>query len=344
MDVALLALRLALAALFALAAIAKLRDVAATRRAVTEFGLPAAAAAPAAWALPALELAAAGLLVPAATAPAGALLALALLLLFVIAIALALSRGRRPECNCFGAVHSEPAGPLTLARNLALAALAALLAAAGPGESLAGLQGATVAAVAASLGGAVLLGLVWFSWQLFQQNGRLLARVRALEEVTGLAEPERPLGGGLPLGSPLPDLVLAARDGSPRSLAELVRPGTTLALVFADPGCGGCRELAARLPALREELGGAFEPVLVSRGGDDYGAEVLAFVDVLAQRDREALAAFRVAAVPAAVLVDDRGLIASEPAIGPREVERLLRTLAGRPPELELVEVIGGMR
>ena len=168
--------------------------------------------------------------------------------------------------------------------------------------------------------------------------------MRALEEVTGLAEPERPFGGGLPLGAALPDLVLAGLDGAPRALAELVRPGTTLALVFSNPDCGGCRALAARLPALREELAGAVEPVLVTRGGTDFEPEVLAAVEILAQRDREALAAFRVAAVPAAVLVDERGLIASEPAIGEAAVEELLRSLAGPLPELNVIEMIGGIR
>ena len=52
------------------------------------------------------------------------MISLVLSLVFSVAIALSLARGRAPECHCFGQLHSAPAGPMTLARNAVLAALA----------------------------------------------------------------------------------------------------------------------------------------------------------------------------------------------------------------------------
>jgi hypothetical protein len=35
---------------------------------------------------------------------------LALLVLFIVAIAVTLARGRKPDCHCFGQLHSKPIG------------------------------------------------------------------------------------------------------------------------------------------------------------------------------------------------------------------------------------------
>jgi hypothetical protein len=48
-----------------------------------------------------------------------------------------LARGRQPDCRCFGQLHSAPVTWKTLVRNLTLAAVAVLVAAAGPGTGLA---------------------------------------------------------------------------------------------------------------------------------------------------------------------------------------------------------------
>jgi Methylamine utilisation protein MauE len=75
-----------------------------------DFGVPAALARPLGLLLSLSELAVAAALVPVATAWWGALGALALLLLFVVGISMNLARGRKPECHCFGQLHSAPAG------------------------------------------------------------------------------------------------------------------------------------------------------------------------------------------------------------------------------------------
>jgi hypothetical protein len=335
--------RIGLAAIFGFAAVGKLADSDATRRTLGEFGLSERLARVAALALPAAELAAVGLLIPNATARAGALLALVLLAAFVAGIVRSLLRGEQPDCNCFGGVHSAPVGPLTLARNLALAGVAGLVVIAGPGESLGALDSAVVLAVGGALAGLLLIGLAWFCWQLFKQNGRLLTRIRTLEEVTGITQSAPAQVGGLAEGEPAPDLVLAMPGGGRRSVLELLQPGIPVALVFSDPSCGGCKELTERLPALKAELDGVVEPVLVTRGADLHADSVDRGLNVLIQDDREALVAFALAAVPSAVIVDSDGRVASLPAVGEDAIVSLLHS-AGREPELDVIEVLGGSR
>ncbi len=126
-----LIVRLVLAVVLGVAGVAKLADRVSSGRTVVDFGVPERFASPVALLLPLAELTAAGLLVPRATARVGALLALLLLAFFVAAIVVNLSNGRRPDCHCFGQLHSAPVGWRTLVRNvvLALAAASVVLAA-----------------------------------------------------------------------------------------------------------------------------------------------------------------------------------------------------------------------
>ena len=120
----LLLARLLLALVFAVAGVAKLADREGSRRAVVDFGVPPILAAPLGLLLPLAELAVAVALIPPATALWGAWGALALLLLFVGGISFNLARGHKPDCRCFGQIHSSPAGWRTLLRNGVLAAVA----------------------------------------------------------------------------------------------------------------------------------------------------------------------------------------------------------------------------
>jgi uncharacterized membrane protein YphA (DoxX/SURF4 family) len=124
MDAALLIARFVLAALFILAGVAKLSDLKGSRKAIIEFGLPAVLASPLALLLPLAELGVGAALIPASSAWWGALGALGLLLLFLVGISINLARGKKPECHCFGQLHSAPAGWKTLVRNGVLAAVA----------------------------------------------------------------------------------------------------------------------------------------------------------------------------------------------------------------------------
>jgi thiol-disulfide isomerase/thioredoxin/uncharacterized membrane protein YphA (DoxX/SURF4 family) len=151
-DVATSAARLALAAVFALAAGAKVLDPAGTRRALGEFGVRARAARVLAWVVPAVEgLAAAGLLINP-TALVAAALAAALMLAFSVAIGRILRDGRRPDCNCFGQLQSTPIGWRVLARNALVGLAAIFVAATGPGDPIPPwLIAVALAAIATSL-------------------------------------------------------------------------------------------------------------------------------------------------------------------------------------------------
>ena len=92
MDMALLAARLVLAAVFLVAGLTKLADGTGSRRALDEFGVPSALVAPGAWLLPLAELAVAVLLLPSMSAWWGAIGALALLGAFVVGIAALVER------------------------------------------------------------------------------------------------------------------------------------------------------------------------------------------------------------------------------------------------------------
>src|SRR5262245_41806355 len=131
MPTALLVARLVLAAVFATAAIAKLRAPERTAETLADFRVTRPLIAPATYALPVAELAIAVLLIPAATAGAAALAAAVLLAAFSTAIGRVLARGEEVDCNCFGAAGSRPVGRGTLARDVALFALAAFVALAG---------------------------------------------------------------------------------------------------------------------------------------------------------------------------------------------------------------------
>jgi len=346
--VILLAARILLAAVFALAGVTKLQSREETEGTLESFGVSERMRPGVAIGLPLTELALATALVPAATARWAALAAFVLLATFTFAVARVLRSGAQVECNCFGALHSAPVGTRTLVRNLALAALAGALVISGPGESLAALDGRTVLAVAAAAAGVLLLGLTWFSWQLFRQNGRLLGRVRALEEARAAPTPSMPrIPGppeavrGLREGELVPDLVLRGVDGGQRSLRELAHMGPApIALVFSDPGCASCHELTRRLPALREELDGVLELVLITRG-DASGVDPPATqgMTVLIQEDREALVGFAIGAVPAAVVLDAEGRVASLPALGEVAVEELLLSTCPERDPLEVIRV-----
>lgn len=154
MALAVLILRIALAAMFLAAGLAKLASLRRTGARVRLFGVPEAFARPVAVCLPLVELAIAVLLVPDATARAGGALAALALGVFAVSVARLLVRGEAPDCNCFGLLHSSRVGPAMLCRNVVLAAAGALVAAVGPGASL-GVALAPWAAVVAIVATAV---------------------------------------------------------------------------------------------------------------------------------------------------------------------------------------------
>ena len=359
MDIVILFARLLLAAVFVVAGVAKLADREGSRRAVADFGAPSALAAPLGILLPLAELAVAAALIPTSTAFWGAVGALVLLLLFVAGIGANLARGRRPDCHCFGQLHSSPAGWSTLARNGVLAAVAALVVWRG----LEGEVGPSVIAWIGALstvqllilaGGPVVLALLAVQWfflfGVLRQNGRLLARLTAVEErlaAAGLAPSENGAHrtSGLPIGSPAPAFALQDLGGEEVTLDGLRARGKPVMLMFTDPSCEPCMELLPDVGRWQQQYAGKLTIALVGRGtiaensaeASEHGVE-----NVLLQEDWEVADAYEVDATPGAVVVSPEGIIGSPVAQGPDEVEALLAQAVGERAQLPLLHSTAG--
>lgn len=111
-----------LAAFFALAAVAKLRDPESTVESFEALGVPNAPATGRLLPLPELATVVLLLVVPAA----GGLIALVLLVFFTTFLVRRLRAGVAAPCNCFADVATRPLSWLAVARNALFMALAAL--------------------------------------------------------------------------------------------------------------------------------------------------------------------------------------------------------------------------
>ncbi len=329
-----LIVRSLLALVFAVAGLAKLADPAGSRKSIVDFGLPSRLASPAWILLPLAELAIAIALLTGGAAWIGAIGGLALLLIFIAGISVTLARGQRPDCHCFGQIHSAPIGWKTLARNAVLTLAAAFLVWQGrenAGPSLWGwiasldarekliffLGSAAIAIVA------VLTGLVI---SLMRQNGRILERLDALEQqqIAGQAAAEPPPPVGLPIGSEAPEFSLTSLDGKDGTLAELLAPAKPVMLMFIGPSCNPCDLLLPEVAGWQHEYADKLTIALISQGSlaenrakkKQHGVK-----RIMLQKDRETAEAYQANATPAAVIVNPDGTIGSFVALGADEIK-----------------------
>jgi uncharacterized membrane protein YphA (DoxX/SURF4 family)/thiol-disulfide isomerase/thioredoxin len=332
-DALLLSARFLLAVVFCVAAIGKLLDLEGSRRAFEEFGVPARGARLGGVALPLAELAVALALLVAPAARWGAAGALVLLLAFAGGVARAISRGRRPDCHCFGQIHSEPAGPATLIRNLVLAGMAALVVVAGPGPSLTGtlssLHGKDIALVTLSV---VVALLAAATAQLWADRHRFARDLAAATSVRVTHDPLAPPPGphGLPPGTPAPEFALDPVRGSAGSLKDLMVPGRPTVLVFISTGCTSCLIMMPSLARWQDSLSGIVTVAAIFAGERDdierlieeHGLSV-----VLADEATTTFEPYALRGTPAGVVVGPDGLIAGPPAEGAAAIEALIRTV-----------------
>jgi uncharacterized membrane protein YphA (DoxX/SURF4 family)/peroxiredoxin len=325
MTTAVLGIRILLAAVFAVAGIAKLRDLDGSRAAMKNFGVPAKLAGAAGVLLPLAEIAVAIALVPTVSARWAAAVALLLLLAFIWGIANALRHGESPDCHCFGQLHSAPAGPSTLARNAALALLAAVVVVKAPGAALDDWVGERSTAELVGVGAgiaALFFGLGWlYMWRERSGLKRQLARAQRL--ATSAAP-------GIPIGTPAPKFHLPDLHGNDISLDSLLERGHPVLMVFMSPGCEQCVELLPKISRWQRSLSDRLTLVLMSTGSvkhnkpifDEHGISD----DVLLQELMEVSDAFRIRGTPSAVLITPEGIIATNPAETVFGIEPLLRT------------------
>ena len=342
LETILLIARLLLALVFVVAGVAKLADPKGSRQAIIDFGVPSALATPLGILLPLAELAVAVALIPASTAWWGAVGALGLLLLFIVGIGNSLARGRKPDCHCFGQLHSAPAGGKTLARNAALAAVAGFViwqGYNGAGPSAVGwLSSPSATQIAALIFALVVLGLLVGAWalllQLVRQNGRLLSRIEALEGWR-LAGGDVPSANGsatgLPVGAQAPGFELPGLDGERLTLDSLLASGKPAMLVFTSSGCGPCTEMLPEIARWQEDQAETLTISLISGGEPEENrakSSEHGLRDVLLE-DGEVSEKYAVHGTPSAVLVRPDGTIGSSIAVGGEAIGALMAYARG---------------
>jgi peroxiredoxin len=183
----------------------------------------------------------------------------------------------------------------------------------------------------------VLLGAVcWTLYGLLRQNGRLLARLEAVEAtLTKSSDSERVFAdrslvrsrinrAGLAPGTIAPEFRLPTLEGGQAALSDYA--GRGLLLVFSDPECAPCLAL---LPRLQRAAGASGIAVLViSRGTAEANRRKMqaagVTLPVALQAHWEISRLYAQFSTPVGYLVDRHGRIAENVALGAGPILALL--------------------
>lgn len=342
MDLTLLALRLFLTAIFAVAAITKLLDRGGSQQAILNFGVPTRLATPLVILLPLFELAVAIALVFSSTAWFGAVGALVLLCAFTAFIAISLLQGRTPECHCFGQLYSRPLGWPTLARNIALAIVAGFLVSRGSrnlGPNIwQWLQKFQADGLSMAMRGIILAAiLIVVSAAIYLRRSR-----SKNNNATGADHQTRSNPNSLPVNSAAPHFNLKSYEGGRDSLQRLLSDQKPVILIFTNPKCGPCASLAQEVGVWQRDYAGAMTIVMLSQGSirDNFvNTARNSLRNVLLQKDREIAHLYGAAVTPSAILVRPTGEIGSTMAAGADEIRHLIaETLAITPQDSRYLE------
>jgi len=129
---------------------------------------------------------------------------------------------------------------------------------------------------------------------------------------------------GLKAGTPAPDFQLPRIDGDELSLADF-RGGRVL-LVFSDPDCGPCDELAPLLQDLHEQQPDLQVLVISRRDAEANRAKAAALgltFPIALQRQWEISLKYAMFATPVAYLIDEQGILLSDVAVGVEPIQAL---------------------
>jgi peroxiredoxin len=171
---------------------------------------------------------------------------------------------------------------------------------------------------------------------LLRQHGLLLfrfdalnTRLDALDQVVGALragrQPPHPAPEPLAPGAPAPDFALPGLDGRKRRLRDFL--GKPVVVLFFNPGCGFCADMAHAIGQLSER---AAPLVLVSRGDAEENKRLASEhawrCEVVLDSRSETSTAYRTQATPTGYLLDAQGRIASPLTIGAEALLTLLET------------------
>ncbi|HYH51731.1 MAG TPA: TlpA disulfide reductase family protein, partial [Acidimicrobiia bacterium] len=315
----LLAVRVVLGVVFALAAAGKLADRHGARTTLVDTGIPERWAAPGAVLLPLAELAVAAALLVDSWARPGAAAAVALLAVFSGAVARNLAAGRTLDCHCFGRLHASPIGAATLVRNALLAALGSLVLVGGPGlglgDSLAQIDGGFPAARLGLVGGtavvAVAAAVGWFI-VVARRQWRLLVRPGG----------RAPAGAARRRDAAAPAFTLASTSGPPATLEDLTGRGRPVLLVFTAAGCRPCLRLLPEVGRWQRDHADTLTVVVLAQGdvAVNRASAAPAAVSMLFDPDGSVARAYGCDATPGAVLVGADGTVHSLLAAGADQI------------------------
>jgi peroxiredoxin len=136
---------------------------------------------------------------------------------------------------------------------------------------------------------------------------------------------------GLPAGTPAPEFRLPNLAGGELTLEQY--RGRRVLLVFSDPNCGPCDQLAPQLEQLQRTASG-LQVVMISRGDPEANRqkvkELRLTFPVALQKQWEMSRAYGMFATPIAYLIDEHGTIAADVATGPEGILRLVSSAAAR--------------
>jgi peroxiredoxin len=176
----------------------------------------------------------------------------------------------------------------------------------------------------------------WFVYQLLRQNGRILLRLEALEEqVAALAAAAAPPAPrGLDPGSNAPDFELPDLSGTAVKLADW--RGRPLLLIFFNPTCGFCEQMADDLAVLSPDgSDGRPIPVVITTGALPGNREFMRThgirCPVLVQPGDTVSVRYQAAGTPMGYLIDEDGMIATPLTIGAEALLALAAVPVGSP-------------
>jgi peroxiredoxin len=175
-------------------------------------------------------------------------------------------------------------------------------------------------------------GLIWVLYKMFRKYGeRLLeaehlqSRIQELQEQVDVQL--RPAMPSLAVGSPAPPFELPDLAGRVRSLTDY--RSRALMVVFFDPGCGFCEQMA---PRLREVSDDGPHLVLISRGArsvhEHWAEEHRWRCDVLFDDAGAVAGSYLAHGTPMGYLIDENAQIASPLAAGADALIALGRSAA----------------
>jgi thiol-disulfide isomerase/thioredoxin/uncharacterized membrane protein YphA (DoxX/SURF4 family) len=335
MDTILLLIRLALFAVFALAAIGKLLDLKGAEKAVKDFGTPEELARFFAIALPFAEMVFAVCFLFPSTAWVGALGGLILLLSFTAGMIWQMAQGRAPDCHCFGQLHSEPVSRKSIARNIIFSLLAVFLLVRGrddQGPSLMDGNNETMQLVLITVAIALTAAALLFLKRVLDNQTQILRRLELLEVFSREGVPlERSEAGhpqdGLPIGSPFPDFRLMTTRNADVTLRSALADGKPALVFFVSPTCDPCRAMLPDMERWEAELGERVNFLVVSGGSAEANREKFAGVfvdDIVLQEKREIADVVRARWTPTALFLRPDGTIGSHLAAGDAAIRDLV--------------------